>query len=179
MQEAYLIDVGDIEPIMNTALDIKGVFITHGHHDHLYGINELLQQFPSCIIYTSVVGVDALSSGKRNFSTYSEEGTIEYHGNNIQILKSGDSVELFPNVFIKVYETPGHDDNCLTYRLDDYLFTGDSYIPGTKVITKLPRGNKAQALQSLQLIKSLCDKNAIICPGHGETEPFLDINITV
>ena len=179
LQDAYMIDVGDIEPIMNTALDIKGVFITHGHHDHLYGINDLIQKFPSCTIYTSRTGVDALRSGKRNFSTYSKEGTIEYQGGNIKVLKTGDCIELFPNCFIKTYETPGHDDNCLTYMLDGYLFTGDSYIPGTKVVTKLPRGNKEQALQSLELIRSLCNKDTIICPGHGDTVPAMDMNITV
>lgn len=167
-KEAYLVDVGDLVPVMNTALDIKGVFITHGHHDHLYGINSLMRYFPNCKIYTAETGVWALRSGKRNLSAYSEDEIVEYYGDNIQILHNGDYMELFPNIGLNIYETFGHDDNCLTYRVGNYLFTGDSYIPGVKVVYKLPRGNKQQALQSQKFILSLCNSETVICPGHGE-----------
>lgn len=39
---AWLVDVGDIEPIItfceNKSLLIEGVFLTHGHFDHIYGL---------------------------------------------------------------------------------------------------------------------------------------------
>lgn len=41
-----------------------------------------------------------------------------------------------------VIETPGHCPSCLTYYTDNYIFTGDSYIPNVKVVTKLPYGDK-------------------------------------
>ena len=50
---------------------------------------------------------------------------------------------------------------------NDYIFTGDSYIPGFKVVTNLPKGNKIQALESVVKIKSLVEGRTI-CPGHGE-----------
>lgn len=167
-KDAYLVDVGDMIPVMDSVLNIKGVFITHGHYDHLYGINELMHYFPYCQIYIAEKGVKALKSGKRNLSIYSANEKIEYHGGNIRILHDGDYVELFPQVRLYVYETFGHDDNCLTYRVGNYLFTGDSYIPGVKVVHTLPRGNKLQAQQSQDFILSLFDSDTIVCPGHGE-----------
>ena len=113
-KEAYLVDVGDIMSVLDVEFNIKGVFITHGHHDHLYGINELMYYFPNCKIYTMKTGLEALRSGRRNLSFHGGDEIVEYHGSNIQILHKGNSIELFSGVELKVYET------C-------YLFTGDSY----------------------------------------------------
>ena len=97
-----------------------------------------------------------------------------YHNNsvivksdNIICSKDGDEIELFENIVFTIYETPGHNPSCLTYLCDDYIFTGDSYIPGIKVVTNLPKGNKIQAQESLNKIQTLIG-NRTICPGHGE-----------
>jgi glyoxylase-like metal-dependent hydrolase (beta-lactamase superfamily II) len=63
--------------------------------------------------------------------------------------------------------SPGHDRGCLTYRVGEYLFTGDSYIPGVKVIMNFPQSNKQDAEISLERIFEIKGKyNVIICPGH-------------
>ena len=52
----WLIDIGDIEPVIARLLpgqQIQGVFLTHTHFDHFYGINRLISLFPDCIVYTS------------------------------------------------------------------------------------------------------------------------------
>ena len=49
--------------------------------------------------------------------------------------------------------------------MGEYLFTGDSYISGIKVVTNLPGGNKELAAQSLEKILELA-KGKILCPGH-------------
>lgn len=56
---------------------------------------------------------------------------------------------------------------CLTYILDNYIFTGDAYIPKTKVVTKLPKGNKLQAQRSIEKIIELAS-HKMVCPEHGE-----------
>ena len=49
--------------------------------------------------------------------------------------------------------------------VDGYIFTGDAYIPGVKVITNLPQGDMKKAEISLNRIMSLVQNNSI-CPGH-------------
>lgn len=49
------------------------------------------------------------------------------------------------------------------------MFTGDAYIPGVKVVTKLPKGNRKLAAESIERIESLA-KGKNICPGHGEVK---------
>lgn len=165
----WLIDIGDYHKVaaeLPAGVKVKGVFLTHTHFDHTYGINELHRNHPECRVYTAEYGKVALYDDKKNFSKY-HEASFVYDGTDIVVLKDEDSVELYPGVTMRVYETPGHCPSCLTYVLNDWVFTGDSYIPGVKVVTKLPKGNKAQAQESVRKILEL-SKGKMICPGHGE-----------
>ena len=69
---------------------------------------------------------------------------------------------------VKVVKTSVHNPGCLIYYTDKYIVTGDSYIPGFEVMTKLSRCNKKQAAKSIERILNLAE-NRIICPEHGET----------
>ena len=161
----WLIDIGDTDYLIDNSLNINGIFLTHSHFDHIYGINKIIEKFPDCIIYTSKSGNEALYSDKLNLSKYHESPLI-FNGNNVKIINENDKIEIFPNISLEVIETPGHCPSCLTYYTDKYIFTGDSYIPGINLVTNLPKGNKIQAQESLEKIKELA-KNRIICPGHG------------
>lgn len=172
--KCWIVDIGDTDKISDFISDkyeLNGVLLTHSHFDHIYGINDFHKKFPDCIIYTSEYGKIALKDAKKNLSFYHEQA-IEYLEDNVQVLKEGDKIELFPNINLEVLETPGHCPSCLTYYTDNYIFTGDSYIPNLKVVTNLPKGNKIQAQESLERIKELA-KNRIIYPGHGDTIPQL------
>lgn len=166
--DGYLVDIGDSEVVFKELLDsfnVRGVFLTHTHFDHIVGINELVSQFPDCRVYTSAYGKEALSNDKKNFSFYYENSII-YKGENLRVLSDGDEVTLFDDVVFRVIETPGHCPSCLTYYTDKYIFTGDSYIPNVKVVTKLPCGNKIKAEVSLERILAL-SFNKIVCAGHN------------
>lgn len=168
-KDVWLVDVGDTKSALNilpSGSFVRGVFLTHSHFDHIYGINELHQAFPDCMVYSSEYGKMALYSAKKNFSFY-HESPIEYQGENVKIIKEGDEITLYPSVQIRVYETPGHCPSCLTYQIENKLFTGDSYIPDVKVVSKLPKGDKALAQQSLRRILNL-SINKDIYPGHGD-----------
>lgn len=167
--DVWLVDVGDTERVLNIVPPqscVRGIFLTHTHFDHIYGINELHNAFPKCVVYTSEYGRTALYSAKKNFSFY-HESPIEYQGENVRTLKEGDVLNIFSSTQIKVYETPGHCPSCLTYQIESNLFTGDSYIPDVKVVSKLPRGNRPLALASEKRIMSLSEKMNLY-PGHGQ-----------
>ena len=166
--DCWLVDVGDFEKVLHIlppSSTVRGVFLTHTHFDHIYGINELYRAFPEIVVFTSEYGKEALYSSKKNFSLY-HESPIEYEGSRVHILNEGDVVELYPTVEMKVFSTPGHCPSCLTYEVDNKLFTGDSYIPDVKVVSKLPRGNKEVARASeCRIIELSIDKD--VYPGHG------------
>lgn len=145
---------------------MKAVFLTHTHYDHIYGIRELIKAYPDCIIYTSSFGKEALGSDKLNFSRYHND-PIVWTENNISILGEGDKIEITTGNVLEVLETPGHDKSCLTYKLGNDVFSGDSYIPGVKVIASFPNSHKTDAVKSKERIVRLADGRNLY-PGHGD-----------
>jgi len=165
----WLVDIGDMEGVLTVLPKdavVKGIFITHPHYDHIYGLNRLIDLFPQCFVYTSQNGMEGLYSEKLNLSFYHEEPII-FKGSTIQILHETDKIELFENCFLETLETPGHNWGCLSYKIENYLFTGDSYIPNIDVVTKLKGGDREANKKSLQKIMANISENTIICPGHG------------
>ena len=167
--DAVLVDIGDVEPITDLLRKrercLKAVFLTHTHYDHIYGIKNLLRIYPGCLIYTSAFGKVALASEKMNFSRYHGD-LIHLEGDNIRVLHESDKINICSRICLEVYETPGHDKSCLAYRADRSLFTGDSFIPGVKVLASFPNSNKQDAEQSCSRILSL-SKECHLYPGHG------------
>lgn len=166
----WLVDCGDVETIIEKigGKSVAGVLLTHAHFDHIYGLPELLRLYPDCRVYTNEIGRETLANAKLNMSLY-HETPLTVVGQQICICSEGDDIELFDSISAMVYETPGHHPSCLTFKVEDYLFTGDAYIPGIKVVTNLPKGDKKQARISLERIKALT-KGKKIRPGHNGKE---------
>ena len=167
--KAWLVDIGDIEPVVEflqeKKLTVEGVFLTHGHFDHIYGLPSLIEHYPNCRVYTTEFGKESLASDKLNMSRYHDTPII-YEGDNVTVVHEGDSIRLFDGEpLMEFFETPGHNPGCLTMVLGDMIFTGDAYIPGVGANTQLPYANKEQAQQSLErLLKSTEGKK--IFSGH-------------
>jgi len=172
----WLVDCGDVEPILPLikGKNLKGVLLTHAHYDHIYGLNELLRHFSNTLVYTNECGKDTLLNARKNMSLYHETPFVFEYPENIRIVNDGDMIELSYGLKAIVKATPGHHPSCLTYIIGDAIFTGDSYIPGTKVVTILPKGNKKLAQDSVEKIL-LMSEGRIIYPGHyvKETTKFI------
>ena len=164
----WLVDCGDVAPVLKLIgkKDVVGGLLTHAHFDHIYGLPELLMRFPNCKIYTNESGRETLANAKKNMSFY-HESSVTVEGSYSSICKEGNIIDLFQNISANVYATPGHHPSCLTFMVGDYLFTGDAYIPGVKVVTNLPQGNKQQAKDSIEKIRELSIGKTIF-PGHKE-----------
>lgn len=171
----WLVDCGDVPPLMDVLSSmgsdlsiIKGVLLTHVHYDHIYGLLRLTEIFPSLRVYTNEYGKMALTDIRLNYSKYHND-PIVYESENVVACDEEAEIELFDGVQAKVYHTPGHNPSCLTYEVDDYLFTGDAYIPGVKVVTTLKGGDKVKAAESVERILRLAEGKTV-CAGHEVTE---------
>lgn len=193
-----LVDCGDYEKVRDLlgASRIVAVLLTHVHFDHIYGLPKLLADFPDCKVYTNREGIKALASSKLNFSRYHGE-PVEIAGDFVtDIFSLADSLQCesyweygtseapeavdpseamvtLPDVGMKVrvLSVPGHSPSSLAFGIEDMLFTGDSYIPGIKVVTNLPHTDKEAALANEARLRALADRYRIM-PGHGEPSDF-------
>ena len=68
----YLIDCGDGDAILKIAKeqrkDIYGIFLTHCHQDHIYGIPKVMELFPNAKIYCSSMTHKGLKDDSLNLS---------------------------------------------------------------------------------------------------------------
>ena len=166
-KDCWLADCGDVEKVIEQGWNVLGVLLTHAHCDHIYGLNKLLEIFPSAKVYTNEAGLEGLLNPKVNFSRYHEDvdDFVLSKPENGVLVKEGDTICLSDDVSFDVIETPGHEPSCVCYMNDECIFTGDAYIPGIKVVTSFPRSNKTQAAASETRIKELA-KGKIIYAGH-------------
>lgn len=170
-KEVWIIDMGDADRIIESLPSgaiVKGVFLTHTHYDHIYGLNSFIAQYPHIHLYTNAAGKKALLSPMLNYSRYHLEAPdfIYNDPDSIIVIEDGDSIALFDDVSIKVIATPGHDASCLTYIVGDYVFSGDSFIPGVSTRATFRLSDKDAVTDSENRIKELASGKTL-CPGHG------------
>lgn len=157
-----LVDPGDIWYGFN---DVKNVFLTHAHFDHIYGLNKVADFSTEFKVYTNEAGKEMLFNPKLNMSKYHEHPFEFKFYDKVIVVNDGDLIDIGNGKMAKALFTPGHNPSCVTWIVEDLLFTGDSFIPGIKTVTNLPGGNRNLCAASEDLIKTLANGRRI-CPGH-------------
>lgn len=169
-QNAVIVDIGDTDELFDFirahSLTVKALLLTHTHYDHIYGIRNFMNNFPEMPIFTSQFGEVALNNPQWNFSKYHNDN-IAIQSNRVITMIDGQDLRLSPFPVIKVIETPGHDRSCLTFQLEDMLFTGDSYIPGIKTVDTFPKSDKLLAKYWTEELMKMSEKYKIY-PGHSD-----------
>lgn len=161
-KETSLIDPGDE---WYGFIDVKAVLLTHAHFDHLYGLNRVIEMNPLALVYTNPDGMEALLSDKKNLSRYHDTPFVFNYPENIRLVTDGEILYLANSLKAEAHFTPGHNPSCITWIVDEAVFSGDAYIPGIKTVTNLPGSNKTLATQSESMIKKLAVGKQIF-PGH-------------
>jgi hydroxyacylglutathione hydrolase len=167
---ALLVDIGEYGKLKHDLgrYKLEGLLLTHCHYDHIYYLNSLLKDFPETRIYGHAVTLEALGNPKANLSFYHDD-PVSFQGGNLYPVGLGESGILsFSDFLIKWFFTPGHHAGSISYQIANYLFTGDSFIPGIPVVTKLKGGSKEDSLKSVTFLKhKILGEGLMTAPGHG------------
>ncbi len=156
--DAVLVDPGDHEPackiLKEKKLSLKVILVTHKHHDHIGGINELIRLYP-------------------NVEIYAPHNNFEF---NYKTVKDGDLITLGKtNIQFKVMETPGHTLDHVVYIDNKHLFCGDTLFACG--CGRLFEGTYQQMFNSLSKI-SLLPKNIKIYCAHEYTMKNIEFSLT-
>jgi len=171
-RSAYVVDCGDPEPIQNfieqNNKTINGVILTHSHYDHIYGLNDLIEKFPNLVVIASSKTFEGLNDVDLNMSyLYTDDDYIVHLKDNQKIVvNDGDELCILDNTLHTLY-TPGHTPDCMTFEIEDCIFTGDSYNPNSPVFTKWNNSDVFLAELNERKIKEIVSKrNLKVYPGH-------------
>jgi len=169
-QEAYVIDPGSNYKAMKQyinaeSLNVKGVLLTHGHYDHISGLNKLLAEFEAPI-YIHESERDFLFDPNLNLSVFMESRFKVKEKHAVQTLSEGDTLTI-GDESVYVYHTPGHTRGGLSFKYKHYLFTGDALFRENIGRTDLPTGDQEELIATCQRLIDLFEPNTLVYPGHG------------
>ncbi len=178
----WIVDPGDSDQILEwlkiNNKYVEGILLTHYHIDHIYGVNDLKKAYPDLKIFSSKKSLEGLYSAKLNGSCYLEMPYV-IEDKQVDLISEDFVIDMhLKGTKVRVFNTPGHNNDCVSYSVNDYLFTGDSLIPGNKVHIKSKYSSKALAEETIIMILKTFSPNTIICPGHKAMRLLKDIEIS-
>ena len=144
------------------APEIKAIFLTHSHFDHILYLEEIQKKF-NCPIYIKSGCENYLHSKEYNCSTYFTR-PITYKPSNIIPIKDEEPIILAPFTITPLF-TPGHSKCSVSYLIDNNIFTGDTLFGFQTGRTDLIGGDDKELEMSVEKILSQDFKLAY--PGHG------------
>lgn len=170
-KEAILIDCSDyvteiIDYVKENNLTVKYILLTHGHFDHVLGINRM-NEVLGAKVYVHKGDKEQVVNTRAVMTMF---GLPTEGVENPKITATlSDAGELtLGNQVIKVIETPGHTPGGVCYLIGDCLFSGDTLFHGTIGRIDLPGGSFQQIKHSVKDVLFALDENIKVYPGHGE-----------
>lgn len=168
-KEAVLIDCSEkvqqiIDDVKNLGLKVKYILLTHGHFDHVMGVNDMKKELGAEVLVNEKdkSQVEMTKTILRTFGIYADKNP-EYDrfiDANTE-LKIGD-------IPIKILETPGHTEGGLSYLIDGKLFSGDTLFKRYVGRTDLPGGDYDKLENSIRNVLYKLDDDTEVLPGHNE-----------
>lgn len=171
-RECFVVDPADDAPpirgiIEREGLTVKYVILTHGHGDHIGGVQGILAAFPEAKLAAGSKEMLLLGDAKINY-------TPEILGRSVELvpdikLNEGDELSVGSET-LRVIETPGHTPGGIAILTDGgkTLFSGDTLFRASIGRTDLPGGDYAVLIQTIREKLFVLPDDVKVYPGHME-----------
>lgn len=167
--EAVVIDSASPERIVDALrankLTPKYLILTHGHFDHITGVEKIKREFPGIKVFINPADADKLGDPVKNLATmFGARVVVRAETSPL----SDGTVLKFGQTSLEVMATPGHSEGSISVKIGTTLFTGDTLFKGTVGRTDIPGGDLRKLSASLNKLMKLPDATKVR-PGHGGT----------
>ncbi len=153
-----------IKMIDNNNVNIKYIFITHCHYDHIKSIVELKEK-TGALIVSGDKGSENIGNPNINLSKHGLGYEIKDIKSDI-ILEDGEIFDLDGLKFKCIY-TPGHTSCGVCYLIDNELFCGDTLFLRNCGRCDLPTGDFKTLENSIKNKLYILPDETVIHSGHG------------
>ncbi len=149
--ENYIMNIG------RNISEIKGIFLTHAHPDHI-GTAAYFKEKTNCKIYSSngeklwIENIDLQYKERPIPNFYNIAGKSA----NVDIIvKNNDIIKLENELSIYVINTSGHSIDEVSYRINNVIFVGDSIPVKGDIPIYVNKDNSINALKYLSKINDI------------------------
>jgi glyoxylase-like metal-dependent hydrolase (beta-lactamase superfamily II) len=169
--DCLVIDTGlDVRELLEfleiNKLTPAAVVITHGHVDHIAGVEELRGKYPAIKVYIHKLDAQSLTDSMSNlsFMTGNSFSTDEAD----HIVEENDVIER-AGIKLRVIHTPGHTPGgiCLYAEKEGVVFVGDTLFADSVGRTDLPGGDTRQLIEGIKQKLLTLPDDTVVYPGHG------------
>lgn len=171
-RQAVIIDPAAVpraltETVERENLEIQAVLLTHGHFDHILGLDTLLKlwQVP---VYVEEEDQEILMDTQLNQSAIY---TASYTFSGARSVRDGEVLSLAGYDF-QVFHTPGHTrGGCCYYVASEHvLFSGDTLFQNSVGRTDFVNSSTSDLIRSIREKLLPLPDDTVVYPGHmGET----------
>lgn len=169
-KECFLVDAAEysqklVSHIREQGLCLKAILLTHGHFDHIMGIDGMVKEF-GAPVYAHQEERVLLNDAAVNASAMYGCG---YTFSDAVYLCGGQTLDI-AGITLKVIYTPGHTIGgcCYYWEEGQVLFCGDTLFHTSIGRTDLPTGSEGQLIRSIREKLFVLPDETRVCPGHME-----------
>lgn len=170
-KNAVIIDPADkydkISSVLeNKKLNVKYIFVTHAHADHI-GALEKVKEYTKSKIVVHINDKEALLGNVENYSAMLNVKKQYIKDDDILTVKDGDIINVSDEISLEIIHTPGHTGGaiCIYENNKNVLFTGDTLFWDCYGRCDLYSGNFESMVNSLRKLFNRFN-NITIYPGH-------------
>ncbi|MBU1094684.1 MAG: MBL fold metallo-hydrolase [Firmicutes bacterium] len=161
-QKAFVIDPGYeseevIDYIHKNNLILEGIYLTHGHVDHVGGVKQIKDLFGTTVYAPKK---DEIWFHVGPYNRWGYEIPVDVWVHDMKELQ-------FLNKKFTVYETPGHSEGSTVLYTDMTLFAGDTLFFQSIGRTDIPFSDSMTIYKSIKHLYELFGDDVDVYPGHG------------
>lgn len=154
------------DKLKERGLQVRAIFLTHGHFDHIWGVEKLVEK-SGAKVYALREEREICESADLNLSAQMRRGFAikpDIDCKDGEILTIG-------NFTCKVIGTPGHTKGscCFYFEESGILVSGDTLFQESVGRSDFPTGSMATLIRSIKSKLFVLPDDVVVYPGHGES----------
>ena len=164
----FIVDLGGYSKELKNIIEkndiqIQYIVLTHGHGDHIGGVQEHLKDFPDAKVVCSRAEEKMLLDPELNEAHNFGPEKVSFKPDIL--VDDGDTLTV-GNMTMKFIMTPGHTEGGMCILVDDVLFSGDTLFCRSIGRTDLAGGDFRTIMESIKKKLFLLPDETQVLPGH-------------